>query len=171
MTSRAALMAAMCIAALGGCKSAPSKVDEYRAAAVSAEAGRRSAESEAYRRSAAERAAAEGPHQRAAATLELGTFLQRQQRYRESVAPLQQSLAAAREAGLPPEAQAVRQFWLARAFAPLNRWAEGAALLREAAPMADRLNAEDGRLASDVMDVYRVRLPQLGMDAGFLLER
>jgi hypothetical protein len=143
-------------------------VDEYRQAGAGAEAERRSAESEAYRRSAAERAGAVGPAEKAATTLELGAFLQRQQRFRDSLAPLQESLAAAREAGLPAEAFALRQVWLARALAPLNRWKEGADLLKAAVPAVGGPSGEDARLAADVMDVYRVRLPQLGMDAGFL---
>lgn len=168
MTLRTTLLLAACLAVLGACKSDRSKVDEYRQAGAAAEAERRSAEAEAFQRSAAERAAAAGPAEKAATTLELGAFLQRQQRFRDSLAPLQESLAAAREAGLPPEAVALRQVWLARALAPLNRWKEGADLLREAVPVTDRLAGEDATLAADVMSVYRVRLPQLGMDAAFL---
>lgn len=168
MTLRTALLVAACVSALGACKSDRSKVDEYRQAGAGAETERRSAEAEAYRRSAAERAAAAGPADKATTTLELGAFLQRQQRYRDSLAPLQESLAAARAAGLSPEAIALRQVWLARALAPLNRWKEGADLLKAAVPAVGGLSGGDARLAADVMDVYRTRLPQLGMDAGFL---
>jgi hypothetical protein len=154
--------------ALAGCTSRQSVVQKYQREAQASEAAARSADAEGYHRSAVERSRKLGLAEQAEALLGLGAFLQRQLRFSESLAPLHESLAKAGDAIMPPSALAVRQLRLARSYGALDRWREGAAVLQAAMPSAKTLTGEDGQLARDVTEVYRARLPQLGMDAGFL---
>jgi hypothetical protein len=161
-------MAVFIAIALAGCASKKAVVEEYQREAKTSETESRSADAEAFHRSAAERAQELGPAEQSDSLLGLGVQLQSQQRFKESLVPLSDSLAKAQEAGLAPTALAVRQVRLAQSYAALNRWKDGAAFLKPAVPAARTLTGEDGRLARDVMDVYRTRLPELGLDAGFL---
>lgn len=161
-------MAVFIVVALAGCASKKEVVEEYQREAKTSETESRSADAEAFHRSAAERAQELGPAEQADSLLGLGVQLQSQQRFKESLVPLSDSLAKAQEAGMAPTALAVRQVRLAQSYAALNRWKDGAAFLKPAVPAARTLTGEDGRLARDVMDVYRTRLPVLGLDAGFL---
>lgn len=155
-------------AVVAGCASEKGVVEQYQREAKTSEAESRSADAEAYHRSAAQRAEELGPAQQSDTLLGLGVQLQSQQRFKESLVPLSDSLAKAHEAGMAPTALALRQVRLAQSYAALNRWKDGAAFLKPAVPAARTLTGEDGRLARDVMDVYRTRLPELGLDAGFL---
>lgn len=153
---------------LAGCASKKDVVEQYQREARTSETEARSADAEAFHRSAAQRAEELGPAEQSDALLGLAVQLQSQQRFKESLVPLSDSLAKAQEAGMAPTALAVRQVRLAQSYAALNRWQDGAAFLKPAVPAAKTLTGADGRLARDVMDVYRTRLPELGLDAGFL---
>jgi|GEM_PF-4829109 len=166
--SPAILVVALASAILAGCASKKDTVEQYQRDAKTSETESRSADAEAYHRSAAQRADELGPTEQSNTLLGLGVQLQSQQRFKESLVPLSDSLAKAQEAGMAPTALAVRQVRLAQSYAALNRWKDGAAFLKPAVPAARTLTGEDGRLARDVMDVYRTRLPELGLDAGFL---
>ena len=155
-------------ATLGGCASKKDVVEQYQREARTSETEARSADAEAFHRSAAERARELGPAEQSDTRLGLGVQLQSQQRFRESLAPLGESVAKAQEAGMPPTAVALRQVRLAQSYGALNRWKEGAAVLKSAMPSALDLTGDDGKLATDVIEVYRTRLPELGLDAGFL---
>lgn len=160
--------AALVAALLAGCATKKDVVQQYQRDAKTSETESRSADAEAFHRSAAQRAEELGPAEQSDTLLGLGVQLQSQQRFKESLVPLSDSLAKAQEAGMAPAALAVRQVRLAQSYAALNRWQDGAAFLKPAVPAAKTLTGEDGRHARDIMDVYRTRLPQLGIDASFL---
>ncbi|MBX9965446.1 MAG: hypothetical protein K2Y35_20485 [Burkholderiales bacterium] len=168
MRTSALFIAVVIATAVAGCSSRKDVVEQYQRDAKTSEAESRSADAEAFHRSAAERAQELGPAEQSESLLGLGVQLQTQQRFKESLVPLSDSLAKAQEAGMAPTALAVRQVRLAQSYAALNRWKDGAAFLKPAVPAAKTLTGEDGRHARDIMDVYRMRLPQLGLDAGFL---
>jgi hypothetical protein len=159
---------ALAAALLVGCASRKGVVDQYQREAKASETESRSADAEAFHRSAVQRAEELGPAEQSDTLLGLGVQLQSQQRFKESLVPLSDSLAKAQEAGMAPAALAVRQVRLAQSYAALNRWQDGAAFLKPAVPAARTLTGADGRLARDIMDVSRTRLPELGLDAGFL---
>lgn len=161
-------LAIVLAATLGGCASKKDVVEQYQREARTSETETRSADAEAFHRSAAERARELGPGEQADTLLGLGAQLQSQQRFKESLAPLNESLAKAQEAGMAPTAVAIRQVRLAQSYGALNRWKEGAAVLKSSMPAARSLTGDDGKLAADVIDVYRTRLPELGLDAAFL---
>jgi hypothetical protein len=162
------LLATLLLATLAACASKQSAVEKYQRAAQASEADARSVDAEGYHRSAVERSRKLGPAEQSDALLGLGAFLQRQLRFSESLAPLDESLDKAGIAIMPPSALAVRQVHLAKSYGALNRWKEGAAMLQSAMPSAKNLTGEDGQMARNVIDVYRARLPELGMDASFL---
>jgi hypothetical protein len=162
------LLSVLLLATLAGCASKQSTVDKYERAAKASEASAQSADAEGYYRSAVERSRTLGPAEQADTLLALGAFLQRQLKFSASLAPLTESLAQASVAIMPPSALSVRQVRLAKSYGALNRWKEGAAMLHAAMPSAATLTGDDGKMARDVIDVYRVRLPELGMDASFL---
>ena len=151
-----------------GCASKPDPVDQYQVAAAASESEQRGVDAEGYHRSAVERARALGPARQSEALLGLGAFLQRELRFRESLAPLNESLAIARAANLGAGELALRRVHLARSYGALNRWQDGAVELRAAMPAARSLDGDAGKLARDVIDVYRVRLPALQIDSSFL---
>jgi len=156
------------LAIVAACGSKPDTVKEYQRAAQASESEARSVDAEGYHRSAVERSRSLGPAKQSEALLGLGAFLQRELRFRESLAPLNESFAKALEGSLGDAQQALRRVHLAKSYGALNRWKEGAAELRAATPAAKTLTGDDGKLARDVMDVYRVRLTELNMDASFL---
>lgn len=162
------LLPALLLAAVAGCASKQSTVKTYERAAQKSEASKQSTDAEGYYRSAVERSRKLGPAEQADTLLALGAFLQRQLKFSDSLAPLNESLAQAIVAIMPPSALSVRQVRLAKSYGALNRWKEGAEMLKAAMPSAATLTGDDGKMARDVIDVYRVRLPELGMDASFL---
>ncbi len=162
------LVPALLLATLAACASKESAVEKYQRAAKASESEARSTDAEGYHRTAVERSRKLGLAEQSDALLGLGAFLQRQLRFSDSIAPLNESLEKAGAAIMPPSALAVRQVRLAKSYGALNQWKDGALMLQSAMPSAKNLTGDDGQVARDVIDVYRTRLPELGMDAGFL---
>ncbi|MEO8037707.1 MAG: hypothetical protein ABI794_03005 [Betaproteobacteria bacterium] len=162
------LLTALLAATIAGCASKPDPVARYQVAAGASEREQRGVDAEGYHRSAVERARVLGPAKQSEALLGLGAFLQRELRFRDSLAPLNESLVMARAANLGTTEVALRRVHLAKSYGALNRWQDGAAELRAAMPDARSLDGDAGKLAREVIDVYRVRLPALLIDATFL---
>lgn len=171
MTHRAmlAVVPAMLLA-LAGCSSDKQVVRTYTKEGTTAEATQRSADAEAYYLSAVQRARASlGKPEQSDALFNLGSYYRKQTRFKDAVSPLFESVSLALESGTMDELDLGRRYAeLARSYAALNRWQDGAAMMRNVAPLRDRYPAEEATALGELADVYKTRLTELGMDASFL---
>lgn len=161
---------ALAILLLAGCADDKHVVKTYTRAGAEAEATRRSDDAEAYHRSAVERARASlGRQDQSDALFRLGTFYRKQARFQESIPPLIESVSLALEADTVDELALGRRYAeLSRSYAALNRWQDGAAMMRNVVPLQPRYPADEAAEIAELASVYRTRLTELGLDAAFL---
>lgn len=149
-----------------GCSSRKGVVEKYTKEGETAETTQRATDAEGYYLSAVERSRALDPAMQADALYNLGRFYRQQARFAEAARALEQSGSLARNTAQTPDgAHARRELELARCYAALNRWQEGAAALRRSAEGWGALSAEGGKDARALSAVYFERLQQLGLDS------
>jgi hypothetical protein len=147
-----------------GCTSKKDTVERYSREGTAAQQTQRGTDAEAYFLSAVDRSRALGPEVQSDTLLKLGTFYREQARFREAARPLAESLQLGLASGKINDAGlARRRIELAKAYAVLNRWAEGRDLLRDAAPGLGGLTADEAAGARELIEVYRLRLAELGI--------
>ncbi len=157
---------------VAGCSSDNAIFEQYRKAAVQAEADGSGTNAEAYYLSALHRARTSmGKAEQSEALYQLGVFYRRGARFGEAAKALTESLDLAADARITdPIAVSRRRVELARSLAALNRWPEGTATLR---PVIDHIGlfpaGEQGEIR-ELLAVYRARLSALGADASVLQE-
>lgn len=149
-----------------GCSSQKKVYQQYTAAGTTAEKQQDRVEAEGWYLSAVERARTLGKVEQSDALFRLGVFYRRQARFADAAKAMQESLATEQAAGRnDPLETARRQAELARDFAALNRWNDGARLLRDLAPAAARFAGNEAAELRELVVVYRQRLTALGLDA------
>ena len=155
---------------LAACSSDKKVVRTYTKEGTTAEATQRSVDAEAYYASAVQRARASlGKAEQSDALFNLGSYYRKQTRFKESVSPLFESLSLALEAGTVGELDLGRRYAeLARSYAALNRWQDGEAMMRNVVPLRSRYPAHEATALTELAAVYKTRLTELGLDAGFL---
>jgi len=174
---RGAFTLPVCIIALAGalgagCSSNNAIFEQYRKAAVEAEADGSGTNAEAYYVSALQRARASlGKAEQSDALYQLGVFYRRRARFAEAADALTASLDLAADARITdPIPVSRRRVELARSLAALNRWTEGTSTLR---PVIDDVGlfppGEAGEIR-ELLAVYRARLAALGADPSLLPE-
>lgn len=147
-----------------GCTSKKDPVERYSREGTAAQQSQRGTDAEAYFLSAVDRSRALGPEVQSDTLLKLGTFYREQARFREAARPLGESLQLGLASGKIDDAGlARRRIELAKVYAVLNRWADGRDLLRDAAPGLAALPAEEAAGARELIEVYRLRLAELGI--------
>jgi hypothetical protein len=147
-----------------GCTSKKDTVERYSREGTAAQQTQRGTDAEAYFLSAVDRSRALGPEVQSDTLLKLGTFYREQARFREAARPLAESLQLGLASGkINAAGLARRRIELAKAYAVLNRWAEGRDLLRDAAPGLGGLTADEAAGARELIEVYRLRLAELGI--------
>jgi hypothetical protein len=157
---------------VAGCSSDNAIFEQYRKAAVQAEADGSGTNAEAYYLSALHRARTSmGKAEQSDALYQLGVFYRRGARFGEAAKALTESLDLAADARIAdPIAISRRRVELARSLAALNRWPEGTATLR---PVIDHIGlfpaGEQGEIR-ELLAVYRARLASLGANPSLLPE-
>lgn len=147
-----------------GCASKKDAVERYSREGTAAQQTQRGADAEAYFLSAVDRSRSLGPEVQSDTLLKLGTFYREHARFREAAKPLGESLQLALASGKVDDADlARRRIELAKVFAVLNRWADGRDMLRDAAPGLTGLSADEAAGARELIEVYRLRLAELGI--------
>lgn len=167
-TCRMLLAAAL----VAGCSSDNAIFDQYRKAAVQAEADGSGTNAEAYYLSALHRARTSlGKVEQSDALYQLGVFYRRGARFSEAAKTLTESLDLAADARITdPVAISRRRVELARSLAALNRWAEGTGALRPVIAHVDLFPPGEQGEIRELLAVYRTRLISLGSDASVLQE-
>jgi hypothetical protein len=155
-----------------GCSSDNAVFEQYRKAAVEAEADGSGTNAEAYYVSALHRARTSlGKVEQSDALYQLGVFYRRGARFQEAAKALTESLDLAADARITdPMAISRRRVELARSLAALNRWAEGTATLRPVIDHVSVFPAGEQVEIRELLAVYRTRLKALGADASVLQE-
>lgn len=158
------------IALFAGCADEKAVVKTYSRAGSEAEATQRSSDAEAYHLSAVHRARESlGRHEQSDALFRLGSLYRKQARFQAAVPPLIESVSLALESGTVDELDLGRRYAeLARSYAALNRWQDGAAMMRNVVPLQPRYSADEAADLAELASVYRTRLTELGLDTGFL---
>lgn len=155
-----------------GCSSDNAVFEQYRKAAVEAEADGSGTNAEAYYASALHRARASlGKAEQSDALYQLGVFYRRKARFSEAAPALSESLDLAADARITdPVAVSRRRVELARSLAALNRWAEGTSTLRPVIEHLGLFPAGEAGEIRELLAVYRARLAALGADPSLLPE-
>jgi hypothetical protein len=159
-------------ALVGGCSSDNAVFEQYRKAAVQAEADGSGTDAEAYYLSALHRARTSmGKAEQSDASHQLGVFYRRAARFGEAAKALTASLDLAADAHITdPVAIGRRRVELARCLAALNRWSEGTATLRPVIDHVALFPAREQVEIRELLAVYRARLRSLGADPSLLPE-
>ena len=157
---------------LAACSSDNAIFEQYRKAAVQADADGSGTNAEAYYVSALLRARASlGKAEQSDALYQLGVFYRRGARFGEAAKALSESLDLAADARITnPIAVSRRRVELARSLAALNRWAEGTATLRPVIEHVALFPAGEAGEIRELLAVYRARLAALGADPSVLPE-
>jgi len=110
-----------------------------------------------------------GKQEQSTALYNLGSFYRRHAKFKESAVALEESLSIAKDAGTFDQAAiGRRRIELAVSYAGLDRWKEGAALLREIIPVASQYTGQEAEFLKLVFSKYKERLIALGEDASFI---
>jgi hypothetical protein len=159
-------------ALMAGCSSDNAVFEQYRKAAVQAEADGSGTDAEAYYLSALNRARTSlGKTEQSDALYQLGVFYRRAARFGEAAKSLTASLDLAADARITdPIAISRRRVELARSLAALNRWPEGTATLRPVIEHVTLFPPGEQREIRELLAVYRTRLSSLGADPSVLQE-
>lgn len=151
---------------LSGCSNRKDVVETYAREGTAARQDQRGTDAEAFFLSAVERARPLDAATQSDALWRLGAFYREQGRFRDAVAPLEESLdLAARSGRIDPAGVARRRIELAKAYAVLNRWTDGRDQLRDASAGLPGLTAAEAADARELIDVVRERLNALGASA------
>ncbi len=151
---------------MSGCSNRKDVVETYAREGTAARQDQRGTDAEAFFLSAVERSRPLDDATQSEALWRLGAFYREQARFRDAVAPLEESLALAVRSGrIDPTGLARRRIELAKTYAVLNRWNDGRDQLREASTGLPGLTAPEAEDARELIDVYRERLQALGASA------
>lgn len=169
---RWALCLALAATLVAGCSSDNAVFEQYRKAAIEAEADGSGTNAEAYYVSALHRARVSlGKAEQSDALYQLGVFYRRGARFGEAAQTLSESLDLAADARITdPVAISRRRVELARSLAALNRWGEGTSALRSVIEHLQRFPAGEAAEIRELLVVYRTRLAALGADPSVLAE-